>query len=146
MNRLVRGEDGRDWVVRAQMEWRAPATADDFEHDVAGSYGPGIAMIVVTALLAVILVVWTPDQVNVPAWVLLALLLVVLFFPLRWILRRPWTVVAETEGDVTGDRPSERWVGTIRGMFRVQGEVKQISKTIQRHSLPDFDGPLHPVE
>ena len=146
MNRLVRGEDGRDWVVRAQMEWRAPATADDFEHDVAGSYGPGIAMIVVTALLAVILVVWTPDQVNIPAWVLLALLLVVLFFPLRWILRRPWTVVAETEGDVTGDRPSERWVGTIRGMFRVQGEVKQISKTIQRHSLPDFDGPLHPVE
>ncbi|OXM71233.1 DUF983 domain-containing protein [Amycolatopsis balhimycina DSM 5908] len=146
MNRLVRGEDGRDWVVRAQMEWRAPATADDFEHDVAGSYGPGIAMIVVTTLLAVILVVWTPDQVNIPAWVLLALLLVVLFFPLRWILRRPWTVVAETEGDVTGDRPSERWVGTIRGMFTVQGEVKKISKTIQRHSLPDFDGPLHPVE
>ena len=146
MNRLVRGEDGRDWVVRAQMEWRARATADDFEHDVAGSYGPGIAMIVVTALLAVILVVWTPDQVNIPAWVLLALLLVVLFFPLRWILRRPWTVVAETEGDVTGDRPSERWVGTIRGMFTVQGEVKKISKTIQRHSLPDFDGPLHPVE
>ncbi|SFW51955.1 DUF983 domain-containing protein [Amycolatopsis australiensis] len=146
MNRLVRGEDGRDWVVRAQMEWRAPATADDFEHDVAGSYGPGIAMVVVTALLAVILIVWTPDQVNIPAWVLLALLLIVLFFPLRWILRRPWTVVAETEGDATGDRPSERWVGTIRGMFRVQGEVKQISKTIQRHSLPDFDGPLHPVE
>ncbi len=146
MNRLVRGEDGRDWVVRAQMEWRAPATADDFEHDVAGSYGPGIAMIVVTSLLAVILVVWTPDQVKIPAWVLLALLLVMLFFPLRWILRRPWTVVAETEGDLTGDRPSERWVGTIRGMFKVQGEVKQISKTIQRHSLPDFDGPLHPVE
>ncbi|HKN53419.1 MAG TPA: DUF983 domain-containing protein [Amycolatopsis sp.] len=146
MNRLVRGGDGRDWVVRAQMEWRAPATADDFEHDVAGSYGPGIAMIIVTTLLAVILVVWTPAQVRVPAWVLLALLLVVLFFPLRWILRRPWTVVAETEGDLSGDRPSERWVGTIRGMFRVQGEVKQISKTIQRHSLPDFDGPLHPVE
>ncbi len=146
MNRLVRGGDGRDWVVRAQMEWRAPATADDFEHDVAGSYGPGIAMIIVTTLLAVILVVWTPAQVRVPAWVLLALLLVVLFFPLRWILRRPWTVVAETEGDLSGDRPAERWVGTIRGMFRVQGEVKQISKTIQRHSLPDFDGPLHPVE
>ena len=146
MNRAVRGADERDWVIRAQMEWRRPATVEDFEHDVAGSYGPGIAMIVVTALLAVILVVWTPDQVNIPAWVLLALLLVVLFFPLRWILRRPWTVVAETEGDVTGDRPSERWVGTIRGMFTVQGEVKKISKTIQRHSLPDFDVPLHPVE
>ncbi|MEU4669850.1 DUF983 domain-containing protein [Amycolatopsis sp. NPDC023774] len=146
MNRLVRGEDGRDWVVRAQMEWRAPATADDFEHDVAGSYTPGIAMLLVTAFLAVVLVIWTPDQVRVPAWVFLAILLVLLFFPLRWILRRPWTVVAETEGDVTGDRPSERWVGTIRGMFTVSGEVKRITKTIQKHSLPDFDGPLHPVE
>jgi len=146
MNRLVHGEDGRDWVVRAQMEWRAPATADDFEHDAAGSYGPGIAMIVVTAVLAVVLVVWTPEAVKVPSWVLLALLLIVLFFPLRWILRRPWTVVAETQGDVAGDRPSERWVGTIRGMFTVSGEVKRISKTIQKHSLPDFDGPLHPVE
>lgn len=146
MNRLVRGEDGRDWVVRAQMEWRAPATADDFEHDVAGSYGPGIAMIVVTSVLAVSLVAWTPDQVRVPAWVYLAVVLVMLFFPLRWILRRPWTVVAETEGDAAGERPSERWVGTIRGMFTVSGEVKRISKTIQKHSLPDFDGPLHPVE
>ncbi|WP_326567536.1 DUF983 domain-containing protein [Amycolatopsis rhabdoformis] len=146
MNRLVRGEDGRDWVVRAQMEWRAPATADDFEHDVAGSYTPGIAMLLVTAFLAVVLVIWTPDQVRVPAWVFLAILLVLLFFPLRWILRRPWTVVAETEGDVQGDRPSERWVGTIRGMFTVSGEVKRITKTIQKHSLPDFDGPLHPVE
>ncbi|RJQ90640.1 DUF983 domain-containing protein [Amycolatopsis panacis] len=146
MNRLVRGEDGRDWVVRAQMEWRAPATADDFEHDVAGSYGPGIAMIAVTSVLAVSLVAWTPDQVRVPAWVYLAIVLVMLFFPLRWILRRPWTVVAETEGDAAGERPSERWVGTIRGMFTVSGEVKRISRTIQKHSLPDFDGPLHPVE
>jgi hypothetical protein len=146
MNRLVHGEDGRDWVVRAQMEWRAPATADDFEHDVAGSYGPGIAMIIVTALLAIVLIVWTPPDVMIPSWVPLALILTALFFPLRWILRRPWTVVAETEGDLAGERPSERWVGTVRGMFAVRGEVAKISKTIQKHSLPDFDGPLHPVE
>jgi hypothetical protein len=31
-------------------------------------------------------------------------------------------------------------------MFRVRGEVTKIGRTIQRHSLPDFDGPLHPVE
>lgn len=78
--------------------------------------------------------------------VLLVVVLVVLFFPLRWILRRPWTVVAETEGDMAGDHPSERWVGTIRGMFTVRGEVTKIAKTIRKHSLPDFDGPLHPVE
>jgi hypothetical protein len=76
----------------------------------------------------------------------LALVLIALFFPLRWILRRPWKVVAETEGDTMGDRPAERWVGTVRGMFRVRGEVTKIGRTIQRHSLPDFDGPLHPVE
>ncbi|PRX47852.1 hypothetical protein B0I33_105436 [Prauserella shujinwangii] len=146
MNRLVRASDGREWVVRAQMEWRRPATADDFEHDVAASYGPGIAMGIVAAVLAIVLIVWMPDDVLIPAWVPLAVLLVALFFPLRWVLRRPWTVVAETEGDVTGERPSERWVGTVRGVFSVRGEVNKIAKSIQKYDLPDFEGPLHPVE
>jgi hypothetical protein len=146
MNRRVLGKDDRTWVVRADMEWRQPATADDFDHDVAGTYGPGIAMVGITVVLAFVLVVWTPARVIVPAWVILALVLIVLFFPLRWILRRPWTVVAETEGDIAGDRPAERWVGKVRGMFNVRGEVVKIAKTIQKHSLPDFDGPLHPVE
>ncbi|NIJ14504.1 hypothetical protein FHU38_004905 [Saccharomonospora amisosensis] len=146
MNRLVQGSDGRDWVIRAQMEWRRPATADDFEHDVAASYAPGIAMGVVALTLAIVLIAWMPDDVVVPSWVPLALLLVALFFPLRWVLRRPWTIVAETDGDATGERPSERWVGTVRGIFAVRGEVHRIAKSIQRHDLPDFDGPLHPVE
>jgi hypothetical protein len=146
MNRRVLGDDGRTWVVRADMEWRQPATGDDFDHDVAASYGPGVAMVVVTAVLAVVLIAWTPARLEVPAWVILALLLVVLFFPLRWILRRPWTVVAETDGDMSGDRPAERWVGKVRGMFSIRGEVVKIAKTIQKHNLPDFDGPLHPVE
>ncbi|ASR33720.1 DUF983 domain-containing protein [Prauserella marina] len=146
MNRLVRGTDGREWVIRGQMEWRRPATADDFEHDVAASYAPGIVMAAVAAVLAIILLVWMPDDVVVPPWVPLAVLLVALFFPLRWVLRRPWTVVAETEGDPSGERPSERWVGTVRGTFAVRGEVNRIAKSIQKHDLPDFEGPLHPVE
>jgi hypothetical protein len=146
MTRLVQGSDGRAWEVRAQMEWRRPATADDFEHDAAGSYAPGIVMMVVVLLLGLVLIFWMPDDLVVPSWVLLALLLIALFFPLRWILRRPWTVVAETEGDFEGDRPSERWVGTVRGIFGVRGEVNKIAKSIQRHDLPDFEGPLHPVE
>ncbi|WP_020668962.1 hypothetical protein [Amycolatopsis nigrescens] len=146
MNRLVQGDDGREWVVRAQMEWRPPATADDFEHDVAGSYAPGIAMLCVAVVLAVVLLIWMPDGLVVPTWVPLSLLLLALFFPLRWILRRPWTVVAETDGDPAGDRPSERWVGTVRGLFAVRGEMNKVAKTIQRHALPDFEGPLHPVE
>jgi hypothetical protein len=146
MIRVVNGDDGRQWRVRATLEWRPPATADDFEHDVAGSYAPGIAMAITTLALAVVLLVWLPENVVIPAWVPLTLVLVILFFPLRWVLRRPWTVVAETDGDVTGDRPSERWVGTVRGLFAVRGEVTKVIKTIQRHSLPDFEGPLHPVE
>lgn len=146
MDRLVQGDDGRDWVVRAEMEWRKPATADDFEHDSADSHAPGIAMVVVAVVLVIVMIAWTPDSVTVPAWVFLGLALIVLFFPLRWILRRPWTVVAETEGDMTGERPSERWVGSVRGMFSVRGQITKIAKTIQRHSLPDFEGPLHPVE
>lgn len=146
MNRLVRGSDGRDWIVRGQMEWRRPATADDFEHDVAASYAPGIAMAIVALVLAAVLLVWMPEDVRVPAWIPLALLLVALFFPLRWVLRRPWTIVAETEGDITGDRPSERWVGTVRGILSVRGEINKVAKSIHRYDLPDFEGPLHPVE
>ncbi|OQO90773.1 hypothetical protein [Saccharomonospora piscinae] len=146
MNRLVQGSDGRDWVIRAQMEWRRPATADDFDHDVAANYTPGLAMMGVAIALGVVVLVWMPEDVVVPSWVPLALLLLALFFPLRWVLRRPWTVVAETEGDETGERPSERWVGTVIGIVNVRGEVQRIAKSIQRHDLPDFDGPLHPVE
>ncbi|HKS48081.1 MAG TPA: DUF983 domain-containing protein [Amycolatopsis sp.] len=146
MNRVVRGEDSREWVVRAQMEWRRPATVEDFEHDVAGSPVPGFVMLTVTVVLAVILVAWLPDGVVVPAWVIYGLLLLAVFFPLRWVLNRPWKVVAETEGDLMGDRQPERWVGVVSGMFRVRREVGDVVKSIQRHSLPDFDGPLHPMD
>ncbi|KID32161.1 hypothetical protein [Prauserella rugosa] len=146
MDRLARGNDGREWVIRAQMEWRQPATADDFEHDAAANYTPGIIMAVVAVVLAFVLFVSTPDRLVIPDWVPLGVLLIALFFPLRWVLRRPWTVVAETDGDPSGVHPSERWVGTVRGVFNVNGELKQIAKSIARHDLPDFEGPLHPVE
>ena len=146
MNRVVRGDDGREWVVRAQMEWRRPATAEDFERDISGSYPSGIAMLAVCVLLAVILVAWLPDSVVVPPWVIYGLLLIAVFFPLRWVLNRPWTVVAETDGGVTGDPPPERWVGIISGMFRVRGELTKLARTIQREAGPDFEGPLRPME
>jgi len=147
MNRVVQGSDGRSWVVRGDMEWRRPATGnDDFDHDAAGSYAPGIVMAGVAVLLALVLVFWRPEKVVVPAWIPLALLLVALFFPLRWILRRPWTVVAETDGDPNGEKPGERWVGTIRGLFTVRGEIAKVAKSIKKYALPDFDGPLRPVE
>jgi hypothetical protein len=145
MNRVVPDQNGREWVVRAQMEWRPPATADDFEQDVSANYTPGVVMLIITAILAFILLMWMPEGVVVPAWVPLGLLLIVLFFPLRWVLRRPWTVVAETIGDPSAEEPGERWVGTVRGMFKVRNKVRLISKSIQQRNQPDHEGILNPV-
>lgn len=146
MNRPVRGADGREWTLRSELEWRKPATVDDFEHDVAGGYVSAGIMVGILVILSAVLVLWRPDDVFVPGWVLLLLLLLALFFPTRWVLRRPWKVVAETDGDARRDRPSERWVGTVRGIFSVRGELARIRRSIERESLPDFNGPLHPVE
>jgi len=147
MNRLVQGDDGREWIVRAQLEWRPPAGEDDFEHDVAESYGPGIAMMVVAVALgrgAAGVDAARPGGTRLGAVV--AGVDRAVLFRCAGCLRRPWTVVAETNGDLTGERPPERWMGTIRGLFAVRGEVTKIAKTIQQHALPDFDGPLHPME
>jgi hypothetical protein len=146
MTRLVRSVNGRMWTVRGDLEWgRKPVTADDFEHDVSAGYGPGVVMLGLVVLLAAVLVIWTPTDVAVPAWVVLVLLLVFLFFPARWALRRPWKVVAET-GDGTPDAPIEKWVGTVRGMFNVRSEIARVAKNIQSDDMPGFDGPLRPVE
>jgi hypothetical protein len=146
MTRLVRSVQGRMWTVRGDLEWgRKPVTADDFEHDVSAGYGPGLVMLGLLVLLSLVLIVWTPHDVAVPAWVVLALLLVFLFFPARWALRRPWKVVAET-GDGTPEAPIEKWVGTVRGMFSVRTEIAKVAKNIQTDDMPGFDSPLHPVE
>jgi hypothetical protein len=146
MTRLVRGADGRMWTVRGELEWgKKPVTADDFEHDVSAGYGPGVVMAVLLVVLGVVWVVRMPADVVVPTWVVLVLLMIFLFFPARWALRRPWKLVAET-GDGTPDAPIERWVGTVRGMFHVRSEVAKVTKDIQRDTIPSFDGPLHPVE
>jgi hypothetical protein len=130
MTRLVKSMNGRMWTVRGELEWgKKPVTADDFEHDVSAGYGPGIVMMGLVILLGVVL----------------TLLMVFLFFPARWALRRPWKLVAET-GDGTPEAPIERWVGTVRGMFNVRTEVAKVAKSIQHDDMPSFDGPLHPVE
>lgn len=152
MTRVVRGADGRVWTLRSEMEWRRlPATADDFEHDVSGSHGPAVVMLVLVATLTVVLVVWTPTDVVVPLWLVLIILLIVLFFPMRWALHRPWSVVAVTgdsgETDELGNpKPKETWVGTIRGVLRVRQEVAEIAKNIAYDSVPGEAGPLKLVD
>jgi hypothetical protein len=129
------------------MEWTNPATGDDFEHDVSIARASGVFMAVLIGTLVAVLVAWKESEgaVFVPAWVLLTLALVLLFFPTRWALRRPWTVVAETPGDLD-DHPPERWVGTVRGVVAVRTEAARIAHEIQEYSSPGLDGALQPVD
>ncbi|AOS60918.1 DUF983 domain-containing protein [Actinoalloteichus hymeniacidonis] len=145
MNKVVRGADGRMWNIQSQMEWTHPMQLDEFEHDVSGGRGPGILLSVVLGSLVLLLLFWRPPEVYIPAWLILALFLVIVFFPARWVLRRPWTLVADTQGD--GDEhPSERWAGVVRGVFLVRQETAKVSRHIEVYSEPDQDGVLQPVD
>jgi len=148
MTRVVRGADGRKWILRGQMEWRTPATADDFEHDVSVGNTAAFVMLALVVVLGVVLVVSIPEDVVAPwsskmLWLGLLIVLAILFFPARWALRRPWTVVAETDED--GDELAEKWVGTVRGVFTVRQQVNRVAKNIATDSQPGLEGPLQPV-
>lgn len=145
MNRMVRGSDGRMWSVRSNLEWSNPIAADEFDHDVSGGSAPGFLMGGILLFLAALLVIWRPSTVVVPGWLILALLLVALFFPARWLIRRPWTVIAETAGDEE-ERGPERWVGVVRGMYSARQEAGRVARNIEVYSEPDMNGPLQPVE
>jgi hypothetical protein len=90
-----------------------------------------------------------PEDVVAPwsskmLWLGLLIVLAILFFPARWALRRPWTVVAETGDDGDGE-PVEKWVGTVRGVFTVRQQVNRVAKNIATDSQPGLEGPLQPV-
>ena len=144
MIRNVTGKDGREWTVHSTFEWRSPATSDDFEHDVSVGNVAAIMLLVVVVALGVSLIAWTPDDVVVPLWVIMLILLAILFFPTRWALRRPWTVVAET-GDGSPDDPVEKWVGVVRGVFTQRQQVNRVARSILVDSVPGIEGPLQPV-
>lgn len=139
MTRLVRGADGRTWTIRTRVEWRNVTLADEFEHDVTGGSAPAGFLLGLCAVLLIGLLVWTPDGVIVPDWLLLALILVLLFFPARWVWLRPWTVVVETAGDLENEQ-AECWVGQVRGLLRVRHEVNQLARNIEVYSTPDRGG------
>jgi hypothetical protein len=144
MTRLVRGADGRMWTVHSRIEWRNPVESDDFEHDVSGGALPGIMMAGMLVVMVVVLIAWTPEQVVVPAWLILALIFLFAFFPVRWALRRPHMLVAESKG---GDEsPPERWMGYVRGPLAVRQEANQVIRTIEMYKTPNLDGPLQPVD
>jgi hypothetical protein len=145
MTRVVRGADGRMWTLRGRMEWSRPASADDFEHDVAAGYAPGIAMAVLLVLLVIALVVWTPTLVVIPGWLIFLLIVLLAYFPVRWFFRRPWSLVANTAGNHE-EQSAERWVGTVRGMLNIRTMTSKVARDIEVYSMPNLEGPLHPVE
>lgn len=145
MTRVVRGADGRMWTLRGRMEWTTPMTVDDFEHDVAAGYAPGIVMLAMLLVLVVALIAWTPSPVVVPGWLVFLLILALLFFPVRWLFRRPWMLVANTPGNHE-DASAERWVGTVRGMFTIRQAAAKVARDIEVYSMPNIEGPLHPVD
>ena len=142
--RTVAGADGRTWSVRRNIEWRPPATGDEFEHDVDGGRGAVLLILSSLALFWIVLLVWTPTQVHVPWYLWLAGLIVLGFFPARWILRRPWTLVAETSGGY--DLPAEHWSGMVRGRGRAKEEMRVLVRNLRTRATPGHaDSPLHPV-
>ena len=71
-------------------------------------------------------------------------LAILLFFPLRWMLRRPWTLVAETTGGY--DLPAEHWTGMVRGRSRANEEMRVLVRSLRTRATPGYaDSPLHPV-
>ncbi|HEY0639508.1 MAG TPA: DUF983 domain-containing protein [Pseudonocardiaceae bacterium] len=147
MTRLVRGADGRMWTVRSRLEWVDPVREEEFEHDVSGGRVGAVFMVVVLFVLFIAFVFLTPDTVVFPGWLALAFVLLVLFFPARWLVRRPWTLVAHTPGGGTEDLPAARWVGTVRGYFTARSETARVGRHLKNYSVPDRDGdgPLQPV-
>ena len=91
--RTVAGADGRTWSVRRNIEWRPPATGDEFEHDVDGGRGAIVLILSALVLFWVVLFLWAPSQVHVPWYMVLLGLGVLLFFPIRWVMRRPWSEI-----------------------------------------------------
>ena len=149
MIRRVRGLDGREWIVRNEMDWRQPAISDDFEHDVSASPTSAFILLGLIIVLGVVLVSTISDDVVAPwsgqmLWLGLLIVLTVLFCPARWALRRPWTVVAET-GDTGDGQPVERWTGTVRGPMAARQQVIKVTKAIRMDSQPGIEGPLQPV-
>ncbi len=144
--KTVIGNDSREWSVRRNIEWSMPATGDDFEHDVDG--GRGAAVLVLSALFVfwVIVIVWAPAKVHIPLWLWLIGIAVVLFFPFRWWLHRPWTIVAETAGSYAKDLPPERWAGLVRGGSRAKEELRIVVRRLRTQGTPGHgDSPLQPV-
>ena len=146
-SKLVRAVDGRQWIVRKKLEWVDPSTEDDFEHDMEGGRVAAIGILSLMGLLWVALIAWwltSRGSVTVPWQVIIVLVLLAGFFPMRWVLRRPRTLLAETAGGADGSLP-ERWVGWVRGTQNARDEMDRTVRNLRDRGTPAYaDSPLQP--
>lgn len=145
-SKTVAGADGRSWSVRMNIEWSTPAVGDEFEHDVDGGRGAAIMILSSLLLFWVVLIFWKPSLVTVPFYLWFIAAFAILFFPFRWYLRRPYTIVAETEGSYDTDLPAEHWSGMVRGRSRAKEEMRVVVRSLRTRATPGHsDSPLQPV-
>jgi len=144
MTRLVQGRDERIWTVQSRINWSQPATAEQFEHDMAAGYVSGVAMLVVVVALVLFVLFWTPAGVVMPSWLVLSLLLVLMVAAMQWMLKRPWTIVAHTPQ--AGEKEGEHWVGTAHGMMAARQDTRQVVQNLEKGAMPDDGtGPLQKI-
>jgi hypothetical protein len=144
MKRAVRADDRRNWTVQSRISWTKPGTGEEFEHDMAGGYVSGVAMLGVIVVLTLFVVFWTPAGVVVPAWFVLLLLLLLLLLPVSWATQRPWIITAHTQEPAgTG---GERWEAVVRGVGPAREEAFRIVDELQTTGvLEDGNGALRRI-
>ncbi|MGH3901429.1 MAG: DUF983 domain-containing protein [Pseudonocardiaceae bacterium] len=135
MTRMVQGADGRSWTVQSRINWHQPATAEQFEHDMAAGYVSGIAMLGVVVALVLFVLFWTPSGVIMPSWLVLLFLLVLMLLPMQWAMRRPWTIVAKTPEPI--ETAGEHWVGTALGVMAARQDTRQVVESLKARAIPD---------
>ncbi len=143
-SKTVIAADNREWQVRRNIEWATPAMGDEFEHDVDGGRGAMVLILSSLVLFWILVFVWLPSGVYMPWFYWLAILVIVGFFPVRWYFRRPWTIVAETQGGY--DLPAEHWTGMVRGQAAAREETRVVLRSLRTRATPGHaDSPLQPV-
>lgn len=148
--KTVIAADNREWQVQRHIEWTTPAMGDEFEHDVDGGRGAVVLVLSTLGFFWVMLLVWAPGgfvaegALVFPWFYWIVVIVVVGFFPGRWLLRRPYTIVAKTQGGY--DLPAEHWSGMVRGVSAAREETRVVVRSLRNRSTPGHaDSPLQPI-
>jgi hypothetical protein len=142
--KTVAGADGRTWSVNRRIRW-----ADDKDVEEAVTYvdrGLGAFVLTFTGLVALLALFayWAPVDTQIPWFVWLCSLGVLLLYPVRWLLQREWVITAETSG--TRDLPAELWRGVVRSRGRAREEMRVLIRNLRVRATPgSADSPMQPI-